>query len=475
MFRFRIRKQSLLLLLGIVCFAHGNSTLPEVSTSIIPQIITTDACNMALVSVYESKNARQVKCTCSSVDVECGHLDIEELPKLISFPKKIVFANFKGNKISNLNSDTFYNGRDILKLDLSYNRIDFISVDAFKAFKSLITLDLSHNRIWNLPAKAFQGMTQLKKLDLSFNDVINVFPDIFIPLTELRELILESNPIQELEPKQFLALHKLEALDLKATRLSVIPDHLFIFTPKLKILSLAENLLTEIPTEALKVLDHLRVLDLSGNRVDIIKEEAFMGLRGLTTLYLERMSELRKIEKYAFGDMIHLQELQCSYNFLLSEIDERAFIKKSTNEKVPLVQLFLRQNKLETLSKDLLHWNDAVELHLLDNPMHCDCNIEWMVHQKLKNDFQRHVRCASPSHLENIALKDLKDYELTCGLTISEVILIACSVVIALLILILIVAFLVWKRSYAGYRKPYFGYGQKHNDADIDYNAEDGM
>ncbi|KAF8796225.1 Leucine-rich repeat-containing protein 4B [Argiope bruennichi] len=448
----------------------GSSTTP-------PPIVTADVCNMSLITSIEG-NVETIlkKCVCNALDkdVNCNELGITELPNLISFPKGIHTASFEGNKISSLNAQTFYNGRDIFELDLSFNRIDFVSVKAFEAFKSLKRLDLSHNRLWNLPSNAFQGLANLRSLDLSSNDLLTVFPELFAHLTELRELNLKSNPLQELDSKQFAELQKLEDLNLESTLLKFIPDHIFFFMPRLKFLNLANNHLTYVPTDALHVLDHVKSLDLSGNPIEIIPPEAFRGMTGLVNLYMDRMPNLKKIEKYAFGDMIHLQELHCSYNFQLDEISELAFVRKVNNEKVALSQLFLRQNDLKTIPKSLLKWNEDLELHIRENPLYCDCNMEWMVNIKLKNNFQIHARCAGPSDFEGMYLTDLKDNELTCGLHLSDVVLIVCAIATAVLILVLIVAFLLWRRSYAGYRKPYFYAIPKNKHInDIDYTGGD--
>ena len=365
-----------------------------VQTSSVSTVITTDICGLSLISQSEQDTERSRRCFCDSFseEVNCKHLDITSLPKLISFPKSARDVSFAGNKIENIAEDTFYSGRYVINLDLSHNRIDFISIIAFQAFKGLKRLDLSHNKIWNIPPKSFDGLTSLKYLNLGYNEIATLTPDLFSAIPNLIELDLESNPLMELEPKLFEHLKHLEVLNLEATLLKVIPDHLFIFTPRLKILDLSSNELRIVPTDALKFLDHLSTLKLSGNQITTISEEAFMGMRGLVTLYLDRMPLLSKIEKYAFGDLQNLQELHCSYNFFLTEINEKAFVKKTNNRKVDLAQLFLRQNSLERIPKDLLNWNENVELHISDNPISCDCQAEWMIHLQLKNDFQQHVR-----------------------------------------------------------------------------------
>lgn len=363
-------------------------------TPFVSTVITSDVCGLSLVSQSEQDSVRSRKCSCDAFneEVNCKHLDISSLPKLISFPKSARDVSFAGNKIENIAEDTFYNGRYVINLDLSHNRIDFISIVAFRAFKNLKRLDLSHNKIWNIPSKSFDGLTSLKYLNLGYNEIAVLTPDLFSAIPNLVELDLESNPLIELEPKLFEHLKHLETLNLQATLLKVIPDHLFIFTPRLKVLDLSSNELRYVPKDALKFLDHLSMLKLSGNPISVINEEAFMGMRGLVLLYLDRMPLLSKIEKYAFGDLQNLQELHCSYNFLLTEIDEKAFVKKSTNTKVDLAQLFLRQDSLDTIPKNLLNWNGNVELHLTDNPIYCDCRSEWMLHLKLKNEFQNHVK-----------------------------------------------------------------------------------
>lgn len=354
---------------------------------------TTDVCGLSLVSLNEQAMEHNRKCSCSDFneEVDCSHLGIKSLPKLISLPKSARDVKFSGNKIENIAEDTFYNGRYVINLDLSRNQIDFISIVAFQAFKNLRRLDLSHNKIWNIPTKSFEGLSALKYLNLGYNDITVLNSDLFSSFPNLIELDLQSNPLIELEPKVFEHLKYLEILNLESTLLKVIPDHLFVFTSHLKTLDLSNNQLTYVPTDALKFLHQLHLLQLSGNPIKVIEGEAFVGMRTLVLLYLDRMPLLSKIEKYAFGNLQSLQELHCSYNFLLTEVDEKAFVKKSTNKKIELSQLFLRQNSLSDLPEGLLNWDENMELHLNDNPISCDCHAEWMVHLRLKNEFQKHA------------------------------------------------------------------------------------
>lgn len=462
----------------LVDFPHFIRAQTVDPNSIVPLLpVTADICNTSLITSIEGdEDAVLKKCACDTFHVDCSNLGVTELAKLISFPKDIHVATFAYNKIANLNQDTFYSGRGLTELDLSNNRIDFVSVKTFQAFKGLKRLILSHNRLWNVPTKAFQDLTDLKRLDLSFNDLMNVLPELFSPLTELSELHLQVNPLEELEPKHFEHLQKLESLNLQSTMLESIPDHIFIFTPKLKSLNLAGNQLTKVPTPALQVLDHVKVLHLSANPIEVIHSEAFKGMTGLVNLHLDNMPMLKKIDKYAFGDMIHLEELHCSYNFLLSEIDENAFVRKINNHKVALHQLFLRQNRLNSVPQSLMDWDDEIELHVNENPLNCDCHVEWMVYANLKNDFQRYVTCANPGDYENLPLSQLKGQSLTCGLHLSEVVMIACLVITSLLILSMIVAFLLWRRNYTGYSKPRYHVSKKRYVNDVVYTGcEDGI
>ncbi|XP_071040008.1 slit homolog 3 protein [Parasteatoda tepidariorum] len=469
---------------------HSNPTTenptPDVSTAstesaspsstakpVVPPLLNS-ICSISLKTSAENDKTDSKKCLCDGFHqhVDCSHLSIIELPREVSFPPDIKIAQFQGNKISNLNSDTFYSARGITEINLSFNQIDFVSINAFKAFKVLVRLDLSHNRIWNLPKGMFEGLGNLRYLDISFNNLANVFPGHFAKLSELRKLVMKNNPLQELEPKHFEHLTKLEELDLESTLLKVIPDRVFLFTPNLKFLKLASNQLNMVPTEALHVLDHLKTLDLSGNPIEVVHQEAFRGMRLLVTLYMDRMSHLTTIEDYAFGDLIHLEELHCSYNFRLSEIEPYAFVKRSTKQKVSLAQLFLRQNDLKKIPQTLLDWNQGLEMHLRDNPLNCDCHSAWMINTKLKNDFQSHAKCATPADLDGIALSQLKGPELSCGYELSDIVLIVCGVIMGLLLLVLIISFLFWRRNYRGYAKPHF-YKVNKNVNDIDYTGGD--
>lgn len=452
----------------------------ESTTVRIPYIPTTppgnDICGLFLDTDDGQTGIKHRRCKCSEIDkeVDCSFLDATHLPTMISFPKSGHFVRFAGNKIENIANDSFYSGKFVFDLDLSHNRIDFVSIVAFRPFQNLRSLDLSYNKIWNLPPKSFEGLSDLGVLNVGYNKLFSLSTDLFMHTTNLKHLNLESNPLLELEPKQFEHLKNLEFLNLESTAMKVIPDHLFTFTPNLKKLKLSHNLLSEVPTTALSFLDSLKYLDLSGNPITCLNGGAFRGMRRLVTLYLERMPMLSVIDKYAFGDVQMLNDLHCSHNYMLTDIDEKAFIKNTTNEKVQLSHLFLKQNSLSSVPKELLDWNNELELHITDNPIYCDCNIEWMVHLRLKNNFQEHTKCYGPANFQDLSLSDLKDSELSCGLEATEIVMIILAGGVGLLILALIISFLVWRRSYSGFSRPYFRVSKKKN-MDIDYRGDDCM
>lgn len=449
----------------------SESASSNVASPIIAPLPSFDICNKKFISSAksDSNSEKESRCDCDSISVDCNFRDIAQLPHLMSFPKETHYAKFRGNKIRNIKKGTFYNGRDVLNLDLSHNAIDFISSIAFDGFTNLHELDLGHNRLWNLPEDVFVGLSKLVRLDLSFNEMVTVLPKLFVHLTELKELNLEQNQIQELEPKQFEHLDRLEILNLRHTLLKIIPDHLFVFTPQLRVLSLAGNDLLSVPTESLRVLRHLKVLHLSENPIETIEAESFRGLYMLINLYIDRMPQLKTIKNFAFGDMEHLEELHCSYNYLLSEIEGKAFFRMMTNERIAPAQIFLMQNNLKGIPQKLLHPSEETELHLRGNPWNCDCNSDWLAHLKLKNKFQSHLRCASPSHYSGYTLISLSGEELTCGMHLSDVVAITGVVVVLVLLVAVVLLIIVYRKRNIRYIKDYSRVSKGKHVRDIDY------
>lgn len=368
---------------------------------------------------YERLCSQEFKCECPPTKgdkfMDCIQLNIKYLPINLYFPYKIEAVSFQGNEIKSISINTFYNGHGVTSLDLSYNRLKFVASSSFIAFEKLTHLYLSHNELTSLPVNMLDGLHNLRVLDLSFNKLQNFLSDIFEDTTQLRELKLKFNPLINLDDISFEHLPLLEKLELESTGLITLPSDIFKYTPHLKSLSLASNFFQDIPTRAFQHATELHLLDISENLITEVKPNAFKELNNLTVLFMNRQRGLLAIRENAFGDMIKLRTLQCSYNSELMYIDNDAFKREGSLLPLRLEQLHLRDNALENLPEDLLSWKDVSYLDLRGNPWRCDCHLKWMANVHEQQNFQENIKCVSPSYYEDIPVSRLKVNDFSCN------------------------------------------------------------
>ena len=320
---------------------------------------------------------------------------LEDLSSTYDLPSSLEQLYFGRNRIQTIQRDFFFGLEFLVTLDLSYNDLEFLDVQVFRGLNSLENLDLSHNRIRALTSDWFINTPNLFRLDVGFN-----------PLGEFSH----NEPLQD---TIFDSLRRLQYLDLSNCSLSFMPLDVFSNNSYLTELRLAKNPLTQIPlTQIYAVRQTLEYLDLTGIELKEIPAHSFHGLDGLKTLLLNEFPYLEAVEPLAFHGLTSLETLQCQDNPHLRFIDPFAFRDDlQTDQLNAPVNVYLSNNDLSFISKDLLPWDELETLSLEGNRWHCNCDLAWMVDVELIDDF---VICASPENLENVAVNSLSESEFNC-------------------------------------------------------------
>lgn len=94
----------------------------------------------------------------------------------------------------------------------------------------------------------------------------------------------------------------------------------------------------------------------------------------MRTLRLNRLKNLRLVQRHSFANLTVLEDLELTGNARLKYIDREAF-----TEVPNLRRLSVHSNGLETLERDLvsnLRLLDSIDVH--SNPLHCDCVLHWL-------------------------------------------------------------------------------------------------
>ncbi|XP_076304559.1 uncharacterized protein LOC143222230 [Tachypleus tridentatus] len=409
-------------------------------------------CHGFQIPFFSSGNSRESfdklckQCLCPPGEVSedvlnCSQRNVDNLPVGINFPSNLKTVVLNKNSLKSLTSGTFNSGRSVLHLDISSNQIDFIDGEALNKLENLKSLDLSNNKIWSLSAHTFEKQSQLETLDLSGNIIQSFFGTALKSLKNLKILKLNFNPLYTVQRDIFQYVPNLSELHMERTGLRGIPDDVFIFNTKLIVLKLSGNSLDDIPSKSLEVVTQLQYLDISRNPVKEIKPKAFKTLENLIVLKMNSMSKLETIRPHAFHGFKRLEELHCSTNPLLANVHRDAFRRNDTGEAVHVRKIYLQQNRLETLRYSMLEWNTLEVFNVSDNPMRCDCRLQWMAKINIPKNFKDHIRCESPRNLQGRPVSSLKEKDFVCGLELNTDLVIILTVLSFVLVVLVVSVF----------------------------------
>lgn len=207
--------------------------------------------------------------------IECINASLTKFPN--NLPKETIRLSLLSNKITQLDTGTFYNFSIMTFLDISNNHISKLTAGIFNGLKSLQTLILRNNRIHydtdSISKYAFQSLDNLTYLAIN-QDLSSIW-------------LNESYPIEAL-----IKLKRLHVLQMDG-----LPN-------------------TQFPKEFSK-MTKLSQLYLSGNgkhcSLEQISYNTFENITQIQRLIIQNCN-LKCIENGSFENIKHLQELEISYN-----------------------------------------------------------------------------------------------------------------------------------------------------------------
>lgn len=218
----------------------------------------------------------------------------------------------------------------------------------------LLSLDLSENSVHGIEINAFVGNISLEKLDLSFNLLSHLNWEVFSTSLKLRDLNVSKNLFTALEEVPIPSLITLDASKCDIFKLS---PRLLVKAKNLKYLNLSHNAVEKVPRRLTS--RKLLLLDLSFCRISEIQFETFKELTSLTSLNL-------------IGNRL----------------------------TIPLRSTFFDQ------------FGNLKELHLTNNPWHCDCNDldlrklwKYSVSSQVKTEYFKSLICNSPKEYSGVSLE----------------------------------------------------------------------
>ncbi|XP_076336220.1 uncharacterized protein LOC143239214 [Tachypleus tridentatus] len=214
-----------------------------------------------------------------------------------------------------IGDSSFWPGKRMKILDLSYNNITLLHDQDFNGLSNLEVLDLSNNEIISTPSAPFRFLSNLRSLSLANNHFQRLVPRFFYMLKKMDKLDISGNPLKELDPENLKDLRPLRILRLAGCELRSLHSLVYQNLPNIHELDLRNNNFFFLAPEEFRHLKNLRILRLDGNYLKEIREKTFGG-HSLEVLGLSR-NNIIKLLPCSFCNT-SVKYLDLSYNRLSS-------------------------------------------------------------------------------------------------------------------------------------------------------------
>ncbi|XP_046420852.1 toll-like receptor Tollo [Neodiprion virginianus] len=324
------------------------------------------------------------------------------------------------NDIDTLTEGCFGSLRNLHSLTLSHNRIARLDPVHTVGLTALGQLFLDSNNLRAIHPRAFVNLTDLQDLSLSGNS-LNDIPDAVRELRALKTLDLGNNHVSRIDNESFAGLDQLYGLRLVDNKLENVSREAFASLPALQVLNLASNTIRHVEQSAFANNPVLRAIRLDGNQLTEIRG-AFTSLSTLVWLnvsdnkllwfdysYLPSSLEWLDMHANQVGELgnyymvrstLRIKMLDASFN-LITEISDanvpdsvetlflnnnkirnvapKTFLQKTSLEKVVLYGNEIRHLERSALGLQPVPGDRELPMFYIgDNPIFCDCNMEWL-------------------------------------------------------------------------------------------------
>lgn len=371
------------------------------------------------------------KCECLSTvpfDVDCTTMMMDQVPDMsrdsFTMPMRL---DLSYNVIHQVTK--FVEVPRLVNLVIRKNQVTGIVDEAFMDLPDLKRLSLQGNNLTRevLTEGVFRGRPNdthpyplpLEELDISYNYIHSLDSHAFKHLPYLKRLFLSNNPVRDISIGMATAINELtslEELDLSQTGIERLPNHFLTDLRRLRVLTLAGNKFSSVPSSELNFAHTLEDLNLNANPITRIDVGDFPeGLYSLRKLELSALPKLRSVGQQAFSNIAGLRVLHLSDNPNFAVIDKAAFMVLPGKD-LALEEIHLQDNRLTTLSEEMLPWLDLRLVDLQNNPWNCDCHVKWIA-EKLIPDLEDKnpqttlsILCAHPASDRGMKMVDLLEH-----------------------------------------------------------------
>ncbi|XP_034949223.1 toll-like receptor Tollo [Chelonus insularis] len=324
------------------------------------------------------------------------------------------------NNIEILSEGCFSSLRNLHSLTLSHNKISRFDPSHTVGLGSIVQLFLDSNRLHTLHRHAFVNVSTLQDFSLSGNSFTDI-PEAIRELKNLKTLDLGNNKISSINNYSFVGLNELYGLRLVDNKLENITRDTFSALPALQVLNLASNTIRHVEQSAFARNSVLRAVRLDGNQLTEIRG-VFTSISTLVWLnvsdnkllwfdysYLPQSLEWldmhnNQISELGNYQMVHgnlrIKMLDASYNYItelsdanipdgvetlflnnnrIRNVASGTFLRKTSLEKVVLYGNEIKHFDITALGiQEVPADREIPEFYIGDNPILCDCSMEWL-------------------------------------------------------------------------------------------------
>ncbi|XP_057335576.1 toll-like receptor Tollo [Microplitis mediator] len=277
-----------------------------------------------------------------------------------------------GNKLRILHRRTFSNLTNLQDISLSGNAFTEIP-ESIRELKTLKTLDLGNNKISKVDNESFYGLNELYGLRLVDNKLENISRDTFSTLPALQVLNLASNVIRHVEQNAFASNSVLRAVRLDGNQLTEIRG-VFTTATTLVWLNISDNKLLWFDYSYLPA--NLEWLDMHNNQISELGN--YYTVHGNLKIKMLDASWnlITEIMESSIPDGIETLFLN---NNNIRSVAPSTFLRKTSLEKVVLYGNEIRHLDLTALGiQEVPMDRNIPEFYIGDNPILCDCSMEWL-------------------------------------------------------------------------------------------------
>ena len=337
-----------------------------------------------------------------------GLTQVPPVPESIT----VTVLKLKGNRIEELQENSFEGYHHLVEIDLSYNGLQVIHDGVFDHITTLTKVSFTQNKLIRLPESFGPSTTKLNFINLinavrnsriysypyfgafiklrvlyivsamntNLNDsfyppnirtlglnrgYMDTFPRLSSLTLLLSAVYIQNHEIKAIPQEAISGLFSLRMAYFDGNKINNFPN--FSHCKGLELLSLTKNEISHIPREHIKGLDNIRQIHLNNNLLSNM-----VDISNLTTLHTFNIghNSISEIRGEFIAGLQNMNVFSCEYNRL-------EFLPNISRLFPRLQELNVKGNNLKTLP-DLYDLHSLVTMTAAENPYVCNVSLCWL-------------------------------------------------------------------------------------------------